>query len=155
MDWRSKQLPELGPSNWFKQTHICQLQGIIYPYWSCFNFLALIIYFYKKKHKSTEIVLDNENRPEESGINEENSEAQEGNQGGDEQNTQQASQGESGLEEQTSLEVVSETTDRQALLCPAMGQLSFSGVNKKILACKWNSSEVQYIFSSLLSQRAP
>ncbi|XP_048551638.1 glutamate receptor 2.8-like, partial [Triticum urartu] len=90
--------------------------------------IALIIYFYKKKHKSTEIVLDNENRPEESGINEENSEAQEVNQGGDEQNTQQASQGESGLEEQSSLEVVSETTDRQALLCPTMGQLSFSGV---------------------------
>ena len=38
--------------------------------------IALIIYFYKKKRKSTEIVLDNENRPEESGINEENSEAQ-------------------------------------------------------------------------------
>ncbi|VAI17878.1 unnamed protein product [Triticum turgidum subsp. durum] len=89
--------------------------------------IALIIYFYKKKRKSTEIVLDNENRPEESGINEENSEAQEVNQG-DEQNTQQASQGESGLEEQSSLEVVSETTDRQALLCPTMGQLSFSGV---------------------------
>ncbi|KAI4990402.1 hypothetical protein ZWY2020_038765 [Hordeum vulgare] len=44
---------------------------------------ALIIYFYKKKHKSIKIVLDNENRPEESGMNEENSEAQEGNQGGD------------------------------------------------------------------------
>uniref|UniRef100_M8AUB0 Glutamate receptor n=1 Tax=Aegilops tauschii TaxID=37682 RepID=M8AUB0_AEGTA len=89
--------------------------------------IALIIYFYKKK-QSINIVLDNGNRPEESGINEENSEAQEGNQGGDEQNTQQAGQEESGLEEQTSLEVVSETTDRQALLCPTMGQLSFSGV---------------------------
>ncbi|KAM3275469.1 hypothetical protein ACQJBY_044065 [Aegilops geniculata] len=89
--------------------------------------IALIIYFYKKK-QSINIVLDNGNRPEESGINEENSEAQEGNQGGDEQNTHQAGQEESGLEEQTSLEVVSETTDRQALLCPTMGQLSFSGV---------------------------
>ena len=89
--------------------------------------IALIIYFYKKK-QSINIVLDNGNRPEESGMNEENSEAQEGNQGGDEQNTQQAGQEESGLEEQTSLEVVSETTDRQALLCPTMGQLSFSGV---------------------------
>lgn len=89
--------------------------------------IALIIYFYKKKHKSTNIVSDNENRPEENGINEENSEAQGENQG-NEQNTQQAGQEENGLEEQTSLEVVPETTDREALLCPTMGQLPFSGV---------------------------
>ncbi|XP_044388886.1 glutamate receptor 2.8-like [Triticum aestivum] len=89
--------------------------------------IALIIYFYKKK-QSINTVLDNGNRPEESGINEENSEAREGNQGGDEQNTKQAGQEESGLEEQTSLEVVPEATDRQALLCPTMDQLPFSGV---------------------------
>ena len=88
--------------------------------------IALVIYFYIKEHKSTKIVLDNENRAEESGIVEENSEAQEG----DEQNTQQAGQEESGVEEQTSLEVVSETTGRQALLCPTMDQLPFSGVKE-------------------------
>uniref|UniRef100_A0A453KW36 Ionotropic glutamate receptor C-terminal domain-containing protein n=1 Tax=Aegilops tauschii subsp. strangulata TaxID=200361 RepID=A0A453KW36_AEGTS len=74
--------------------------------------IALIIYFYKKKHKSTKIMLDNTNRPEENGINEENSELQEGNQDSTrvEQNTQRAGQEENGLEQQTSLELAPETS---------------------------------------------
>ncbi|XP_044948368.1 glutamate receptor 2.8-like [Hordeum vulgare subsp. vulgare] len=74
--------------------------------------IALIIYFYKKKHKTTKIMLDNTNLPEENGINEENSELQEGNQDstGVEQNTQRAGQEENGLEQQTSLEMAAETS---------------------------------------------
>ena len=71
--------------------------------------IALIIYFYKK-NRSTEVTLDNLNRPGDSAISDESSEHQEGNQGGRvEENAQLAGREENGLEEQTSLELVSDT----------------------------------------------
>ena len=71
--------------------------------------IALIIYFYKK-NKSTEITLDNLNRPEDSGTSDESSEHHEGNQGGRvEENAQLAGREENGVEEQTSLELLSDT----------------------------------------------
>ncbi|PNT64642.1 hypothetical protein BRADI_4g30810v3 [Brachypodium distachyon] len=73
-------------------------------------FIALITYFYKKKQKSTKITLPNKNQPEESGTDKEHTELQEGNQGARvEQNAQQAGRQENVLEEQSSLERVSDT----------------------------------------------
>jgi ionotropic glutamate receptor len=71
--------------------------------------IALIIYFYKKKHRSTNIALDNLNRPEDTGLSDESSDHQEGNQGGRvEENAQLAGREENGVEELTSLEMVSD-----------------------------------------------
>jgi ionotropic glutamate receptor len=71
--------------------------------------IALVIFFYKKK-KLTENTLDHLNRPEDSGTGDESSEYQEGNQGGrTEENAQLPGRVENGLEEQTSLELVSDT----------------------------------------------
>uniref|UniRef100_A0ACD5XW14 Uncharacterized protein n=1 Tax=Avena sativa TaxID=4498 RepID=A0ACD5XW14_AVESA len=65
--------------------------------------IALIIYFYKKKHRSKNITLDILNRPEDTGISDESSEHQEGNQGERvEENAQLAGREEDGLEEKTS-----------------------------------------------------
>ncbi|XP_047046501.1 glutamate receptor 2.8-like [Lolium rigidum] len=71
--------------------------------------IALIIYFYKKKYRSTNIALDNLNRPEDTGLSDESSDHQEGNQGGRvEENAQLAGREENGVEELTSLEMVSD-----------------------------------------------
>jgi ionotropic glutamate receptor len=71
--------------------------------------IALVIFFYKKK-KLTENTLDHLNRPEDSGTGDESSEYQEGNRGGrTEENAQLPGRVENGLEEQTSLELVSDT----------------------------------------------
>jgi ionotropic glutamate receptor len=72
--------------------------------------IALILYFYKKKHKSTTVALDKLNPPEDCVTSEESSEYQEGNQGDRvEENAQLAGREENGLEEQTSSELVSDT----------------------------------------------
>lgn len=80
--------------------------------------IALTIYFYKKKHRSTNITPDENNPPEESGINNENNEPQEGSQGGRvEKNVQRAGREENGqLQEQTSLEQVSDTDPQTSMV---------------------------------------
>lgn len=90
--------------------------------------IALMIYFYKK-HRSTNITPDEKNPPEESGINNENNEPQEGSQGGKvEKNVQRAGREENGqLQEQTSLEQVSDTNSQTSMVMPNGSIVIFRG----------------------------
>ncbi|XP_037441457.1 glutamate receptor 2.8-like [Triticum dicoccoides] len=81
--------------------------------------IAFIIHFYKKRHNLTKMP-DHKDQPEESGTNDKNSEPQEGSQGGTvEQNEQRAGREENGqLEEQASLELVSDTNSQTSIGMP-------------------------------------